>query len=141
MTLEVDMFAEKNFSNSNAISIDRKISICLVMLTLFVSSVVFVGCAGKSRTEQLLAKDYVSMTNDDLLLHYYQLEDQIVADERASNDSSVSFGVGTGFFGGGSHVGGGVGLSTGTGNRYTATELRDRRNAVRLELRKRGVAP
>ena len=135
------MSGEKNFSNRMTISLVRNSGICLVLLALFISSVALVGCAGKSRTEQLLAKDYVTMTDDDLLLHYYQLEDQIVADERATNDSSVSFGIGTGFFGSGSHLGGGVGMSTGTGSRYTATELRDRRNVVRLELRKRGVNP
>jgi uncharacterized membrane protein YgcG len=117
----------------------------LLLLTPFIMFMIAVslpGCAGKAtRTQALLSTDYVAMSNDNLLLYYYQLEDQIVADERVSNDSSVSFGIGTGLFSSGSHFGGGVGMSTGTGSHYTATELRDRRNAVRLELRKRGVDP
>lgn len=126
---------------------NRKISfhselLFLFMIVLITFLLTLAACAAKAtRSEQLLATDYVSMSDDDLLLYYYQLENQIVADERASSDSSVSFGIGTGMFSGGSHFGGGVGMSTGTGSQYTATVLRDRRNVVRLELRKRGVWP
>lgn len=92
-----------------------------------------------SRTEELLTKEYLTLSNDDQLLHYYQLEDQIVAEERSSTGSSVSLGLGTGLFSSRSHFGGGVGVSTGIGSQTTATELRDRRNLVRLELQKRGL--
>jgi hypothetical protein len=113
----------------------------LAQFVILILLVGLVGCAGKTRTQELLVKDYVAMSNDDLLLHYYQLEDQIVVDERASTGSSVSLGLGTGLFRSGSHFGGGLGISTGVGSQVTATELRDRRNEVRLELRKRGVNP
>ncbi len=115
-----------------------------LLLTLFLMSLFLAplaGCAGKSKTQELLAKEYLPLSNDDLLLHYYQLEDQIVAEERNSGGSSVSLGLGTGLFGSRSHFGGGVGVSTGVGTQTTATELRDRRNEVRLELQKRGVVP
>ncbi len=116
-----------------------------LLLTLFLMSLFLAplaGCAGKvSRTEELLAKEYLTLSNNDLLLHYYQLEDQIVADERNETGSSVRLGLGTGFFGSGSHFGGGVGVSTGVGSQPVAKKLRDRRNDVRLELHKRGVVP
>lgn len=112
----------------------------LVMFVIL--AMTLAGCAAKAtRTQELIAKDYVEMTNDDLLLYYYQIEDQIEAEESRSTGSSVSVGIGTGFFGSGSHLGGGVGVSTGVGQRETAAELRDRRNAVRLELQKRGLQP
>ncbi len=86
--------------------------------------------------------DYTTMVNDDLQLHYYQLEDQIVADERKSARSSFSIGLGTGRSSyGSSHSHGGIGMSTGTNLYTTATELRNRRNEVRMELQKRGVTP
>ena len=113
----------------------------LPLLLMLLLTIGLAGCAGKKRMQELLVKAYVAMSNDDLLLHYYQLEDQIVADERASTGSSVNLGLGTGLFRGGSHFGGGLGISTGVGSQVTATELRHRRNEVRLELRKRGVNP
>ena len=134
----VEYMAHSNKMKLCSVCSGRRLLSFLLLILLIIG---LASCAGKTRTQELLVKDYVTMTDDDLLLHYYQLEDQIVADERAFDDSSVSFGIGTGFFGSGSHLGGGVGMSTGTGSRYTATELRDRRNVVRLELRKRGVNP
>ena len=114
----------------------------LLFVFLSLSALILTGCAGKvSRTEELLAKEYLTLSNNDLLLHYYQLEDQIVADERSETGSSVRLGLGTGLFGSGSHFGGGVGVSTGVGSQPVATKLRDRRNEVRLELHKRGVVP
>ena len=109
----------------------------LTLLVIFVLAVVLTSCAGSSRTAELLATDFMTMSNDDLQLYYYQLEDQIVADERKTTGSSVSVGVGRGSYG----RRGGVGMSTGSSTQAVATDLRDRRNEVRLELTKRGVDP
>ena len=109
----------------------------LPLLVIFVLDVVLTSCAGSSRTAEPLSADCMTMSNDDLQLYYYQLEDQIVADERKTTGSSVSVGVGRGGYG----RRGGVGMSTGSSTQAVATDLRDRRNEVRLELTKRGVDP
>ena len=107
----------------------------LIIVSLFIIGMI--GCAGTSRTAELLATEYMTMSNDDLQLYFYQLEDQIVADERVTTGSSVSIGVGRGSYG----RAGGVGMSTGSATQAVATDLRDRRNQVRLELSKRGIDP
>ena len=109
----------------------------LPLLIVFILSVVLTGCAGTSRTAELLATEYMAMPDDDLQLYYYQLEDQIVADERVTSGSSVSIGVGRGSYG----RRGGVGMSTGGTTQAVATDLRDRRNEVRMELQTRGITP
>jgi hypothetical protein len=114
---------------------NRCLFLTLLIVSMFLAGIV--GCAGSSRTAELLATEYVTMANDDLQLYYYQLEDQIVADERKTTGSSVSFGVGRGSYG--RH--GGVGMSTGGTTQAVAIDLRDRRNLVRLELQKRGITP
>lgn len=113
----------------------------LTLLMALVVATTLAGCADKSKKQELLARDYLSLPNDELLLYYYQLEDQIVAEERSSSGVSVGVGLGMGSFGGGSIRSGGIGVSTGTGSRAVASDLRDRRNEVRIELQKRGIAP
>lgn len=109
----------------------------LVLLAALIFTGTVMGCAGTSKTAELMATEYMAMSNDDLQLYYYQLEDQIVADERVTTGSSVSFGVGRGSYG----RAGGVGMSTGSATQAVATDLRNRRNEVRLELQKRGITP
>ena len=105
------------------------------MLMLLAVTAVFLilGCADK--TKYLLAEDYKKMTNDDLLRYYYRLNDEIESQEK---QSGPQVGIGVGGFG--RHAGGGVGVSTGATG-YTATELRERRIDVRMELKKRGLTP
>jgi hypothetical protein len=79
----------------------------------------------------------MAMSNDNLQLYFYQLEDQIFAEESKSTSGSVSLGLGRSSYG----RRGGVGVSTGTTKQHVATDLRDRRNEVRLELTKRGIDP
>ncbi|MDA3902583.1 MAG: hypothetical protein PF441_03935 [Desulfuromusa sp.] len=117
----------------------RRLGLTLLSLLLvgFLS-----GCADHSaRNQELLAKSYHSLSNDDLILYYYQLEDQIEVVERKKSKPSVSLGFGLGSFGHSSASSAGVGVSTGGSKQNVATNLRDRRNEVRLELQHRGVNP
>ncbi|PLX96555.1 MAG: hypothetical protein C0622_14705 [Desulfuromonas sp.] len=84
-----------------------------------------------------MATDYKSLSNEDLTLYYYQLDDQIVIVEQPRSKPRLGLGFGLG----GSHIGGGVGVSTGVGSDNVATDLRERRNQVRLELQQRGITP
>lgn len=108
-----------------------------LLLTGFLS-----GCANhKAKTQELLAEDYHSLSNDNLILYYYKLEDQIEVVERKRKSSSISLGLGLGSFGHSSGGSGGIGVTTGGSKRDVATDLRDRRNQVKLELKHRGVTP
>ncbi|MCX5850278.1 MAG: hypothetical protein NTW65_12655 [Deltaproteobacteria bacterium] len=108
----------------------RNISILLLIIT----AVIFIlGCAGKST--ELLAEDYKTMSNENILRYYYSLNDEI---ERQEKQSSPQFGIGIGSFGHG--VGGGASVGTG-GSGYTADDLRARRIDVRLELKRRNLNP
>jgi hypothetical protein len=101
-----------------------------VMMVLLLIS----GCAGQQK--ELLAQDYMHMTNDELLKYYYQISDEI---DRCVNESHrTSVGVGTGF--GLGWLGIGLGVSKGV-QTCNPDELRQRRIDVRLELQKRGVTP
>lgn len=100
------------------------------------------GCADHSaKTQELLAENYHSLSNDNLTLYYYQLEDQIEVVERGKSSPSLSLGLGLGSFG--HHSGGsaGVGVSTRGNKANVATDLRNRRNEVKLELQHRGLTP
>jgi AAA+ ATPase superfamily predicted ATPase len=106
------------------------VSLLLVITAFFL----LLACAADN-TKQLLAESYQKMTNDDLLRYYYRLNDEIESQEKQSGPQ-----VGIGIGGFGRHTGGGVGVSSG-GTGYTATELRERRIDVRMELKKRGLTP
>ena len=115
------------------------ITILLIALSLGIVS----GCANstKEKTNQLLAQDFRQLSDDDLTPYYYKLEDQIDAVERTRTGSSISVGVGRGTY---SHRGGssgGIGISKGGSSHKVATNLRDRRNQVKLEMKHRGITP
>jgi hypothetical protein len=104
--------------------------------------VILAGCANHaSRTQELLATDYLQLDNDALLLHYYEVEEQITLSEQRRSSPSVSLGFGLGSYGGSSSVGAGVGVSTPIGQPEAAADLRAHRNRVRLELQKRDLTP
>lgn len=105
----------------------------LLLLPLFLFS-----CA--STHEELLSQDYTKMSNDELLRHYYELEDEIAKCEHRSSGGSVGVGGGRGWGHGGGFGGVGVGVSKGIGG-CDADDLRDRRIDVRLALKKRGLNP
>jgi len=79
------------------------------------------------------------MSDAELIGYEQELSDELVA---ASNSSSgdMSVGIGFGSWGGGS--GYGIGMDRwlgGSGDAAAASELRTRREAVRDEMRKRGL--
>jgi uncharacterized membrane protein len=105
----------------------------ILSLLIIVSVFLVFGCANK--TKALLAENYQTMSDDELLRYFYRLNDEIERSEKQSGPQ-VSFGIG-GF---GGHTGGGVGVSSGSTD-YTAEELRARRIDVRMDLKKRGLVP
>lgn len=113
----------------------------LLFLTIFILSITGTfGCANHSaRTNELLSNNYQIMSDDELTLYYFQLEDQIELVERRKSKPSLSIGLGMGSFGSHSGTSGGVGVSTGRSSEKFATDLRDRRNKVKLELKKRDI--
>jgi len=117
-------------------------SACRALLILF-SLTLVIACADHSaRTEQLLATDFTSLTNDQLSLYYYDLEDQIELVERRSSHPRINLGLGLGRYGNHTGTSAGVGVSTSTFNHNgPATNLRNRRNQVKLEMQKRGISP
>ena len=100
------------------------------------------GCANHAaKTQELLAENYHNLSNDNLTLYYYKLEDQIEVVERSKSSPSLSLGLGLGSFGHSSGGSAGVGVSTRGNKANVATDLRDRRNEVKLELQHRGITP
>lgn len=111
----------------------------LVLLSLLVT---LAGCSTHAaRNRELLATDLQHLDNETLLLHYYEVEDQIRVTEQRRASPAVSLGFGLGSFGGGSSVGAGVGVTTPVGQPETAADLRAHRNRVRIELQRRGISP
>jgi len=94
----------------------------LIALLLFCSC----SLTGTRRdvSEQLLARDYVSMSDQELQTYYYQLSDQIAKEQRAARTR------------------GGTAAAQERRDSSVLTDtdqLRDRWNLVRTELRMRGV--
>ncbi|WP_321395031.1 hypothetical protein [uncultured Desulfuromusa sp.] len=112
--------------------------ILVILLTIGILS----GCVNhKAKNQELLAENYQTLSNDDLILYYYKLKDQIEVVEQKRTGSSISLGLGLGSFGHRSGGSGSVGVTTGGSQRDIATDLRDRRNEVRVELKNRGITP
>jgi hypothetical protein len=112
------------------------------MLLVLLAMSALAGCADHSaKNRELLAENYHSLSNDDLLLYYYKLEDQIDVVEHRSSKPSISLGFGIGSFGHSSAGSAGVGVTTGGNKQDVATNLRERRNEVKLELQHRGLKP
>lgn len=103
----------------------------------------FVGCAGHTaKSKELLAVDYQLLNDEELLLYYYELDNQIRATEQRRSSPRVGFGLGLGNYGGRTSTSVGVGLSTAVDGRpQLATELLDQRNQVRVELHRRNLTP
>jgi len=126
---------QKNWRKRSVILLS--FSFVTLLLLVFLS-----GCADHSaRNQELLSENYHSLSNDNLILYYYKLEDQIDVVERRKSKPSFSLGLGLGSFGHSSGGSAGVGMATGGSKQGVATDLRDRRNEVKLELQHRGITP
>ncbi len=78
---------------------------------LLLSLLLPLGCASHTaRTNALLERDYQTMTDQDLTIYYYQLQDQIEIVDNSADNPQVSLGFGFGSYG--RHSGTGVGLSS-----------------------------
>ena len=119
----------------------------LFLLIALMASMGLSGCANQGRSEAgaLLVQDFRKMDNDELLLYYYRLTEEIDRRERSGPASSVGIGIGGGSWGGGwgSGSGGGVGVgvstSTPVGSGGGSDELRNRRAEVRAEMQRRNM--
>jgi hypothetical protein len=118
----------------------KKTTFAFLALLVLLTSLGLSGCANQTGSEAgaLLSQDIRKMDNDELLLYYYRLTEEIERRERSGPASSVGIGIGGGGWGRG--VGGGVGISTsapvGGGG---ADELRSRRAEVRVEMQRRDM--
>jgi hypothetical protein len=108
---------------------EHKVILSFIMLAFLV-----IGCAGQQK--ELLARDYMHMSNNELLRYYYQLSDEI---ETCVRESTPSVGIGTGF-GITNWLGLGLGVSKGIST-CNPDKLRQRRIDVRVELQHRGINP
>lgn len=114
----------------------------VVNLVLFpLMLLLLVGCAmhAGSSARDLLEQDYRSMSHAELTAYEQDLSDQI-DQSSASGFGGTSIGFGFGSWGSHSGVGIGVDQSLGGGS-DPAMELRARRDAVRKEMRNRGLLP
>jgi len=114
----------------------------VVALLALLASLGLSGCANQAGSEAgtLIAQDFKKMDNDELLLYYYRLTEEIDRRERSGSASSVGIGIGGGSWGYGSGGGVGVGVSTSAPVGGSGTEeLRNRRAEVRAEMQRRGM--
>jgi hypothetical protein len=124
----------------------KKTPFAIFALLVFLASLGLSGCANQAGTEAgaLLSQDIRKMDNDELLLYYYRLTEEIDRRERSGPASSVGIGIGGGSWGGGwgSGSGGGVGVGVSTSAPVGGSgsdELRNRRAEVRVEMQRRGM--
>ena len=110
---------------------------------LMVSILLLAGCAasGGSHAVYLLEQDYQRMSNAELTAYEQELSEEIARDSGGGwGGTSLGFGIGSW----GSDTGVGLGVNQdlgGGGSGYGSVELRDRREAVRVEMRRRGLLP
>jgi len=113
-------------------------SICSLALLGLVA-----GCSATtgSSAARLLEEDYQGMNDAQLTAHEQALSDEIARGAGGGwGGTSIGFGIGSW----GSDTGVGIGVNQnvgGGGNGYGSVELRDRREAVRIEMRRRGLLP
>ena len=113
------------------------------VVLLLMSILLLAGCAasGGSHAAYLLEQDYRRMGNADLTAYEQALGEEIARDSGGGwGGTSLGFGLGSW----GSDTGFGVGVNqdlSGSGGGYGNVELRNRREAVRVEMRRRGLLP
>ncbi len=119
----------------------KKTALAFLALLILLTPLGLSGCANQTKNETgaMLAQDYRKMDNDELLLYYYRLTEEIDRTERSSSGSAITFGIGGGSWGHGGGGGAGVSTTTGVGGGGGSDELRNRRAEVRAEMQKRGM--
>jgi len=124
----------------------KKMMFTFLALLVLLASLGLSGCANQAGSEAgtLIAQDFRKMDNDELLLYYYRLTEEIDRRERSGPSSSVGIGIGGGSWGGGwgSGSGGGVGVGVSTSAPVGgggSDELRNRRAEVRVEMQRRNM--
>ena len=102
----------------------KKRTFTFLALLVLLASLGLSGCAHQSGSEAgaLLSQDFRKMDNDELLLYYYRLSEEIDRTERSGSGSAISIGIGGGSWGwGGSGVGVGVSTTTPVGGAAAPT--------------------
>jgi hypothetical protein len=101
------------------------------------------GCAasGSSNIGVLLDQDYQTMGNAELTAYEQQLSEEIAYSSGSGGSGGTSIGFGLGSWGSNTGFGLGVNQNLGGGSGGAPVELRDRREAVRVEMRRRGLLP
>jgi hypothetical protein len=112
----------------------------VVLIALFFS---LSGCLSSASSDAnfLLGEDYLGMTDARLTAYEQELNDALVSSGR-SGSGDVNVGIGFGSWGGGT----GYGVHAdkwlgGGGGGSTVPELKNRRDAVRAEMQRRGLLP
>ncbi len=107
---------------------------------MLLTGLVIAGCAASqsSNASFLLEQDYQTMSDQELITHEQELSDEILRTTSSSN-GGVSLGFGFGSWGRHSGVGVGVDQRLGSDTNQTNKELWQRREAVRAEMRTRGL--
>lgn len=120
-----------------SISLIRNAAARLLLLS---GLLLLASCAASagSNAAFLLEQDYQRMTNAELTAYEQELNDEL---SRSSGDSPSGVSVGLGVGSWGEHTGFGLGVekALGLGGGGVSLELRDRRDAVRVEMRRRGL--
>lgn len=109
---------------------------------MVLSVLLLAGCAASGGTQAgaLLGQDYQTMANAELTAYEQELSEEI-ARSSGSGAGGTSIGLGLGSWGSHTGIGLGVEQSVGGGSGGVPVELRDRREAVRVEMRRRGLLP
>ncbi|MGK2908116.1 MAG: hypothetical protein ACSLFH_17485 [Desulfuromonadales bacterium] len=119
-------------------SLDNHVVTLILLLSMLI---LLAGCAMNAAPSagDLLEQDYRSLSNAELTAYEQELSDQI------NQSSAPGFGgtsIGIGFGSWGSHSGVGIGVDRYLGGGSDpAMDLRARRDAVRIEMRNRGLLP
>jgi hypothetical protein len=129
----------KNCDQHNAWKRGMMHTVSKLLLLLLIGSVLAACAASQSPNAAfLLEQDYTAMSDQELIVHEQELSDEILHATNSSN-GGVSLGIGVGSWGRHSGVGVGVDQRLGGSTNQTYRELWQRREAVRAEMRQRGL--
>jgi hypothetical protein len=111
-------------------------------LLLLLFHVLF-GCMPVSSTDtsSLLGRDYLRMSDSQLVAYEQELSDELVRLSRSGSSGDVNVGVGFGSWGGGAGYGVHADKWLGGGVTGSTLQLNNRRDDVRAEMRRRHLLP